>query len=141
MWPALELLQSTSPTNYGVVLDLDRRLRDLSMSSHLPTEEDCTTPASDMHWYLTTQSRYVVLLYIHRPFLALALLHHPENPLESPYAQSVMTAQSAASVMIRSLARQLEKHPATYMRFWSIWIYVFGAAVSDIIFTFFPHLI
>lgn len=78
--------------------------------------------------FLTTL--IVVLLYIHRPFLALALLHHPHNPLESPYSQSVLAAQSAASVIVRSLARQLEKHPATYMRFWSIWIYAFSAAVN-----------
>lgn len=75
---------------------------------------------------------FAVLLYIHRPFLALALLNHPNNPLESPYSQSVLAAQSASSVIIRSLARQLEKHPATYMRFWSIWIYVFSAAVTMI---------
>lgn len=59
MWPTLDMLQSTSPTSYGTVLDLDRRLRELSMTSNIPGEEECTTSALDMQWYLTTQTRYV----------------------------------------------------------------------------------
>lgn len=129
LWPMLDILQSTSPTSYNTILDLDKKIHELSLSSNLPSEEDCTSPAMDMHWYLSTHCRYILLLCIHRPFLALALLQYPENPLESPYAPSVLAAQSSASVIIRTTARQFEKDPVTYMRLWSVWIYLFNAAI------------
>jgi hypothetical protein len=81
----------------------------------------------------------IVLLYIHRPFLALALTQNPENPLDSQYAPSVLATQTSASAIIRSTARQLEKDPITYMRIWSVWIYLFSAAVSVlVVFTVMP---
>jgi len=129
-WPMLDILQSTSHTSYNGILDLDRKIRDLSLSANLPSEQECTSPPEDMHWFLSTHARYIVLLYIHRPFLALALTQNPENPLDSQYAPSVLATQTSASAIIRSTARQLEKDPITYMRIWSVWIYLFSAAVA-----------
>ena len=71
-----------------------------------------------------------VLLWIHRPFLAMALLQHPENPFESVYSQSVLAAQNSASFIIRTTARYLEKAPESILRHWDVWVDIPSAAVS-----------
>ena len=67
---------------------------------------------------------------MHRPFLAMALLQHPENPFESAYSHSVLAAQNAASFIIRTSARYLDKVPDLILRFWDMWVYLPNAAVS-----------
>ena len=67
---------------------------------------------------------------MHRPFLAMALLQHPENPFESIYSQSVLAAQNSASFIIRTAARYLEKAPESISRHWDVWVHVPSAAVS-----------
>ena len=72
----------------------------------------------------------LVLLWIHRPFLSMALLQHPDNPFESMYSQSVLAAQNSASFIIRTTARYLEKAPESILRHWDVWVDVSSAAVS-----------
>ena len=60
----------------------------------------------------------------------MALLQHPENPFESTYSPSVLAAQNSASFIIQTAARYLDKAPDSILRFWDVWIYLPGAAVS-----------
>lgn len=80
---------------------------------------------------LTLFFSLLVLLWIHRPFLSMALLQHPENPFESQYSQSVLAAQNSASFIIRTTARYLEKAPESILRHWDVWVDVSSAAVSN----------
>ena len=70
------------------------------------------------------------LLWMHRPFLAMALLQHPGNPFESTYSQSVLAAQNSASFIIQTAARYLDKAPESILRCWDLWAYLPNAAVS-----------
>ena len=60
----------------------------------------------------------------------MALLQHPENPFESAYSQSVLAAQNAASFIIRTTARYMEKAPESILRHWDVWVDVSSAAVG-----------
>ena len=81
-------------------------------------------PSAFFHLFLSA------LLSIHRPFLSMALLQHPGNPFESTYPQSVLAAQNAASFIIRTTARYMEKASESILRHWDVWVDVSSAAVS-----------
>ncbi|KAF9779329.1 hypothetical protein BJ322DRAFT_455613 [Thelephora terrestris] len=133
IWPLMELIGSTSPSSYGAVLALDKKIRELSSTVDVRGGEQFTiATASAMEWncILGANARQAILLWIHRPFLAMALLQHPENPFESVYSQSVLAAQQAASFMIRTTARYLDKAPESILRHWDVWVDIPSAAIT-----------
>lgn len=66
--------------------------------------------------FLFSKSRSFVMINIHRSFFAQALLDHPENPLVSPYATSFLATYRAASAVIKTTAKYLERYPELLMR-------------------------
>jgi hypothetical protein len=50
IWPLIELMQSTSPSNYGSVLELDRKLRELSAAANIYEDEQFNAAAATLEW-------------------------------------------------------------------------------------------
>ena len=58
-------------------------------------------------------------VYLHKPAFAQALLHHPDEPLASPWAASVVTVCLEAGVYILAVARNwIKLDPVLCSRWW-----------------------
>ncbi|KAK0453593.1 fungal-specific transcription factor domain-containing protein [Armillaria borealis] len=129
----LELTLTAEAPSYQTILDLDRKVREKVLPSHLnvfmnPEDENCS-PSAFMHGCLLGQYRTVTLLYIHRSFFAQAMLDHPINPLRSPYAPSFLAAYRCASGVIKSSLNYYERFPELCCRWWGVWTHLFSAAI------------
>ncbi|KAF9469100.1 fungal-specific transcription factor domain-containing protein [Collybia nuda] len=128
-----ELTLTAEPPRYQTVLELDRKVREKTLPSHLnvfmsPEDEHCT-PSVYMRGCLLGQYRSVTLLYIHRSFFAQAMLDHPVNPLRSPYAPSFLAAYRCASGVIKSNLNHFDRFPDLCCRWYNIWTHLFSAAI------------
>ncbi|TFK28831.1 hypothetical protein FA15DRAFT_664908 [Coprinopsis marcescibilis] len=129
----LEETVAAKPPKYETILDLDRRLREKKLPSHLNVftgpEEPSTNPSIYMRQSLLGQYRSLALLYIHRNYFAQAIQQYPENPLRSPYAPSFLATYRCASGIIKSCMNYYKKFPQLSGRWWGIWTHLFSAAV------------
>lgn len=137
-----ELTLTAESPQYQTVLDLDRKVRGKTLPKHLnvfmSSEDQRYTPSTYMRgcllaqyrtvgeptlslWYMLLDPSWEALLYIHRSFFAQALLDHPDNPLKSPYAPSLLAAYRCASGVIKANLNHFERFPDLCYRWWSIW--------------------
>ncbi|TCD68011.1 hypothetical protein EIP91_011622 [Steccherinum ochraceum] len=130
---AHDLLLNAEPPDYEMILDLDRKIRQMSVPKvklyPKPTDEEYSNAGLCMQSCMMSQLRSVAMLAIHRTFFAQALLDHPTNPLRSPYAPSFLAANRCASVLIKSYLHHSERFPGLCGRFWNLWTHAFTACV------------
>ncbi|KAH8104100.1 fungal-specific transcription factor domain-containing protein [Cristinia sonorae] len=130
---AHDILLNAEPPDYEMILNLDRKIRELSVPKvklyPKPTDEEYNDAGLCMQSCLMSQLRSVAMLAIHRTFFAQALLDHPTNPLRSPYAPSFLAANRCASVLIKSFLHHCERFPSLCGRFWNLWTHAFTACV------------
>ena len=50
IWPLMELMQSTSPSSYSTVLQLDKKIRDLSAAINIYEDEQFNATAATLEW-------------------------------------------------------------------------------------------
>ena len=50
IWPLMELMQSASPSSYSSVLELDKKLRELSAAVNIYEDEQFNASAAAMEW-------------------------------------------------------------------------------------------
>jgi len=50
IWPLMELMESTSPSSYSTVLELDKKLHDLSGAVNLYEDEQFNATAATLEW-------------------------------------------------------------------------------------------
>ena len=48
IWPLMELMQSTSPSSYSTVLELDKKIRDLSAAINIYEDEQFNATAATL---------------------------------------------------------------------------------------------
>ncbi|KAJ7229993.1 fungal-specific transcription factor domain-containing protein [Mycena pura] len=137
IWLALaEATLAAKTPGYDTVLELDRRVRELSVPDSFkpyPTradgEKEYHSSAASLRGFYASQYRTVSMLYIHRSFFAQAMLDFPTNPLRSPFATSFLTAYRSASVLIKATAYQYDRCAEVVMRVWFLLHHTFSAAV------------
>ncbi|KAJ4490302.1 fungal-specific transcription factor domain-containing protein [Lentinula aciculospora] len=130
-------LSAKSPT-YTTIMDLDRKIRELSLppgfKPYVSLYEDGPDIYHNSHLSLrdfyASQHRTVTMLYLHRSFFAHAMLTHPSNPLMSPFALSFLAAYRAASVIIKAAVHFYDRCPAVVPRVWFLTYHVFSAAMT-----------
>ncbi|KZP18363.1 hypothetical protein FIBSPDRAFT_933487 [Athelia psychrophila] len=103
----VKLTLAAAPPSYKLILELDRKVREMVLP-----------PALNM--FLRTGDA---------PFFAQALLDYPESPLRSPYATSFLATYRAASFVISSTVKHIERYPELFMRHWVVWTQLFSAAI------------
>ncbi|KAJ8461802.1 hypothetical protein ONZ45_g18167 [Pleurotus djamor] len=128
-------LTAKSPS-YSTVLDLDRKVRELSFPAAFKPyvskedgEEEYYSSSLSLRGFYASQHRTVTMLYLHRSFFAQAMLDHPNNPLLSPFAPSFLTAYRCASIIIKATAHQFDRCAEMAMRVWFLLYHTFSAAV------------
>ncbi|KAF4592617.1 hypothetical protein EYR38_008316 [Pleurotus pulmonarius] len=128
-------LTAKSPS-YSTVLDLDRKVRELSFPAAFKPyvnkedgEEEYHSSSLSLRGFYASQHRTVTMLYLHRSFFAQAMLDHPSNPLLSPFAPSFLTAYRCASIIIKATAHQYDRCAQMAMRVWFLLYHTFSAAV------------
>ncbi|KAF7347397.1 hypothetical protein MVEN_01495500 [Mycena venus] len=137
IWMALaEATLAAKPPGYATVLELDRRVRELSVPESYkpyPTradgEEEYYSSAASLRGAYASQYRAVTMIYLHRSFFAQAMLDFPTNPLRSPFATSFLTAYRSASVIIKGTAYQFDRNAEMAMRVWFLLHQTFSAAI------------
>lgn len=122
-----------APIPYAAVLRLDKLVRDhpviripedvdsqsmlLQRTAALALTQRCSfSLSSALAPWLTTPS--AVLLYLHRSYFANALTTHPADPLQSPFAQSVLVAFRAAA-QIHTIVGKVAPMGHRFWLFWS----------------------
>ncbi|KAJ7657379.1 fungal-specific transcription factor domain-containing protein [Mycena polygramma] len=127
---------AAKPPGYAALLDLDRRVRELSVPESYkpyPTradgEQEYYSSAASLRGAYSSQYRAVTMIYLHRSFFAQAMLDFPTNPLRSPFATSFLTAYRSASVIIKATAYQFDRCADMAMRVWFLLHQTFSAAV------------
>ncbi|TFK95410.1 fungal-specific transcription factor domain-containing protein [Pterulicium gracile] len=133
---------SAQAPSYATILELDRKVRQIpfpeafrqrasdSESRELERQQPGYKSAKSaaMEDY-ASQLRTVTLLYLHRSFFAQAMLSHPQNPLLSPFAPSVLTSYRCSSVIINAGVRQEDRCPEIATRIWFLQQHMFSAAI------------
>jgi hypothetical protein len=72
----------------------------------------------------------IALLYIHRSFFTRVMIESPNNPLDSPYASSVLATFRCAVTLLQIVKTCYHKHPVLVSRFALPWTYLLTSAVS-----------
>ncbi|KAJ7712510.1 fungal-specific transcription factor domain-containing protein [Mycena metata] len=137
IWMAMtEMTLAAKPPGYATVLELDRRVRELSVPDSYkpyPTradgEAEYFSSSASLRGAYASQYRAVTMIYLHRSFFAQAMLDFPANPLRSPFATSFLTAYRSASVIIKGTAYQFDRCADMAMRVWVLLHQTFSAAV------------
>ncbi|KZP18375.1 hypothetical protein FIBSPDRAFT_829421 [Athelia psychrophila] len=131
----VKLTLAAAPPSYKLVLELDRKVRDTvlppALNVFLRTEDAQMYVSARVHMksFLLSSFRSSSMLFLHRSFFAQALLDHPESPLRSPYATSFLATYRAASFLISSTVKHIQRYPELFMRHWVVWTQLFSAAI------------
>ncbi|GBE86700.1 hypothetical protein SCP_0905800 [Sparassis crispa] len=127
----VDVTSSTKSPAYAKVLDIDRRVRQMTpppIRLYLrPDEDDYSNPALCMKSYVLSHHRSIVMIHIHRTFFAQALLDYPKNPLSSPFAPSFLAANRCASILLRSFVHHHERCSDLCSRSWVMWSHAFSS--------------
>ncbi|EJD46867.1 hypothetical protein AURDEDRAFT_86868 [Auricularia subglabra TFB-10046 SS5] len=111
-----------APLTYAAVMRLDRLVREHPLPEDMRIE-DVGEPQTNIPTWLLLQRSTIfgltqkLLLFLHRTFFARALAEHPADPLQSKYAQSVLTAFRSA-LYISAGVRAMYAQAPIVARFW-----------------------
>ncbi|KAL0956432.1 hypothetical protein HGRIS_002580 [Hohenbuehelia grisea] len=129
----LELSLTAQPPEYQTILDLDKKLREKVPPKELTLDvilsDDSLSVTQYMRVCSLCQFRAATTFYIHRPYFAQAMLDHPTNPFQSPYAPSFLAAYRCASEVIQLSGSHSRKLPEICIRWWSFWTNLLSSAI------------
>lgn len=137
--------------NYATILRLDRLVRDDVAPSHVRVVNVGREEPGTPEWHIiqknmmfilvqrgmhplrplvrVAETRVSVIVLLHRAFFAQAICDHPEDPLKSKYAQSVLAAFRSA-FYITTAVRAVFAQSQLAKRFWVFSSQGFSASVS-----------
>ncbi|KZT04988.1 uncharacterized protein LAESUDRAFT_727563 [Laetiporus sulphureus 93-53] len=122
-------LTSRAP-KYTVILDLDRKLRDMPLPKYAQGQPPQGAGLSQtMSHFMPVNYLHLTLLYVHRTFFAQALVDHPTDPLRSQYAPSFLAGYRSACALLGTIREQFALFPVQIARFWVLWTHAFSASV------------
>ncbi|KAI0943568.1 hypothetical protein AcW1_002704 [Taiwanofungus camphoratus] len=122
-------LTSRAP-KYTVILELDRKLRDMPLPQYaLGAPPKGTGLSQTMSHFMPINYLHLTLLYVHRCFFAQALADHPTDPLRSQYAPSFLAGYRSACALLSTVREQFTLFPVQIARFWVLWTHAFSSSV------------
>ena len=129
-------MQTAKAPRYSVIIELDRRVRDMEMPKYPPHALHAAMATNfrclSSFWspiLQPTDTGHIVLLYIHRCFFAEAVSNHPANPMSSPFAPSFLAGYRNSCEILGTLRSQFDLFPAQIARLWALWAHAFSSAV------------
>lgn len=122
-----------APLTYTTVLRLDRLVREHPISDGLrianPGQiEPGISAVVLLQRHTVFALTQELLMILHRGFFANAVMEHPEDPLKSKYAQSVLVAFRCA-FSITANTRALHTQCPLALRYWDFWSQSFSACL------------
>ncbi|KAJ7729104.1 fungal-specific transcription factor domain-containing protein [Mycena maculata] len=118
---------------YNAILDLDRKIRDYHIPTHL--QPTCTPevprplPTRVMQRFLALTTKESTLLNLHRAYFAQALQDKPEDLANHRFIPSVMATYRSAWRLIRGLVMMWRDIPMLLSRVGSAWSPALSAAI------------
>ncbi|EMD39039.1 hypothetical protein CERSUDRAFT_133798 [Gelatoporia subvermispora B] len=127
-----------TPT-YRMIQELDKKVRSFYVPPSLRVpgfggakmEVDpapCTIELT-MQRYIAFAIREMTLFYMHRGFFARAIEDHPDDPLGSKYAPSVLAAYNSACAFVGLIKSLYSQQPGLTERMWFLFTHVFSCAI------------
>ena len=134
--PVAQNMQTAKAPRYSVIIELDRKVRDMEMPKY-PQHALRATMAMNFRcsgsFQLTilyvADTGHAALLYIHRCFFVEAVSNFPANPMSSPFAPSFLAGYRNSCEYLGTLRSQFDLFPAETARFWALWAHGFSSAV------------
>lgn len=126
--PVIEVTQAVKPPNYQTILELDRKIREFSVSAS-PDSPHSDRTSMEMRAFAQSRYREFTLMFLHRGFFAQAMGDFPSDPLRSPVGRSFMVAYQCACELITATINIFELQPVLCSRMWRIWSHTFSSAV------------
>ncbi|KDR74952.1 hypothetical protein GALMADRAFT_249900 [Galerina marginata CBS 339.88] len=127
--PLVRLALAAKPPSYESVVELDRKIRDLALPKADASQSRTDRTAISMRIFVRSHYQDLMLMFLHRAHFAQAMTEYPNNPLHSPYSQSVSAAYSSACSVLQDTRAQFIKKPLLCARIWRMWSLAFSAAV------------
>ncbi|EKM56701.1 uncharacterized protein PHACADRAFT_183301 [Phanerochaete carnosa HHB-10118-sp] len=126
--PVMKLVMSVKSPSYGDVLELDKKIR---LYGLFDTTDTMNSPgvAASMGCWVRSHYMEVILLALHRAFFAQAIAMNSQNPLDTPYGKSFITAYNCAWRVIETTSYAFKRHHQLMSRVWMIWSFNFVSAV------------
>ncbi|KLO09517.1 hypothetical protein SCHPADRAFT_907684 [Schizopora paradoxa] len=132
-------LSSTKSMKYSEVLELDKKIRDFDVSrpndSNKPaTAASTSTPAFEqagdiLRILMGGILKHFALLHVHRAFFAEAINRSPENPIQSPFGPSFLSAYRSAVAVLQILRSRFDDVSHLLFRLWPVWNFTMTSAV------------
>jgi len=128
-----------TPT-YRVIEELDMKVRSFYVPPSLrvpgfggATTEVDPAPCSvelTMQRYIVFAIREITLFNMHKGFLARAFEIHPEDPLGTEYAPSVLAAYNSACAFVTLVKSLYSQQPGLTERMWFLFTHVLSCAIA-----------
>ncbi|KAF7971060.1 hypothetical protein HWV62_22108 [Athelia sp. TMB] len=135
--PIIHYFFGIRKSTYAELMDLDKKIRQLSPPDHLKAPTNLTK--SDRSWSSDpnkAMQQFTILgvaesnlLYIHRSYFAQAIHEAPLDPLKHKFGPSVMASYRGSYRLISGLRDLYLAHPETTARQQYFWSIVFSACV------------
>jgi hypothetical protein len=156
MAPLHEQTFGADVPTYEAVLQLDKRLCSFPIPPILRLPELSSNNNNPVRYPVTiglTLQRHIVLaireiskltlkwfylplfmpldrLYLHRSFFAKAITDYPQDPLQSPYRNSILAAYRCAQIFVRLMHNLHTQAEIVCGRLWFLWAHMFSCSVS-----------
>ncbi|KAH9946504.1 hypothetical protein B0H21DRAFT_743137 [Amylocystis lapponica] len=124
---------------YRAIQDLDKRVRDFYVppslrvpgfgGTKMEVEPESCSLELTMQRHCAFAIREITIFYIHRGFFARAVEDHPEDPLGSKYAPSVLAAYNSACSFVGLIKSWHSQQPGLTERMWFLFTHVFSCAI------------
>ncbi|KAF7770379.1 transcriptional regulator family: Fungal Specific TF [Agaricus bisporus var. burnettii] len=135
---AVALLKISSTHGNTAVLRLDERIRSFpiplilrlpesSNDNNSPVRPDMIGPT--LQRYIVFAMREMSRLYLHRGFFTKAIVEHPENPLQSPYHDSIEAVFHCAQTFVERMWNLHSQAETICSRLWFLWAHMFSCSV------------
>ncbi|CAA7269897.1 unnamed protein product [Cyclocybe aegerita] len=105
--PLVRAILAAKPPTYETVMELDQKIRDFVPPRPDSSVNQTSRTAMSMRTFVRSHYQDLMLLFLHRPYFAQAMTEYPDNPLSSPYSQSVIVG----TVAIRGVHLNLKPPP------------------------------
>ncbi|KAI0078657.1 hypothetical protein K474DRAFT_862934 [Panus rudis PR-1116 ss-1] len=136
--PSLKIALRPAVISYESLLDLDKRIRAFPIPEHLQLDLQSHSPRGrpwSSHPIVATRQCNVLfvresnLLYLHRPYFAVAVREKPADPLSHKYGPSVLAAYRSACKICKTLRGLYLLHPRPVQKIWYFWTQLFSSCV------------
>jgi len=116
---------------YQVVLYLDRKIRDFSVTTkmRLPCGHVGGTNERYLYRWLGASAKEAILVRLHRPYFAQALIDQPTDLLKHKFAPSVVSIYRSAWRLIEGVLVTFRQVPQIMARVRLCWSHVLAAAI------------